>query len=197
MPDTRLHLHQVDDAFELVLGANRNLNGYGPALQAIDDGIDGVIEIRAHAVHFIDEANARDAILVGLPPHGFRLRLHTRHGIEHSHGAIQHAQAALYLGGKIDVTRRIDNVDGDVAPLAGGGGRSDGDAALLLLLHPVHDGRAFMHFADLVRAAGVVQDAFRSGGFAGIDVGHDADIPHPLNWYGTRHKTTACSHYHR
>ena len=153
----RLHRHQVDDALELVLGANGDLNRHRPALQPIDDGIDGVVEIRAHAVHLVDEANARDAVLVGLPPHGFRLRLHARDGIEHRHGAVQHAQAALYFGGEVDVARRIDDVDGDVAPLAGGGGRSDGDAALLLLLHPVHDGRAFMHFADLVRAAGVIK----------------------------------------
>ncbi len=65
-----------------------------------------------------------------------------------------------------------------VAPLAGGRSGGDGDAALLLLLHPVHRGGAFVHLADLVRAAGVIQDAFGRGGLTGIDVGHDADIAH-------------------
>ncbi len=57
-----------------------------------------------------------------------------------------------------------------------GGGR-DGDPALLLLDHPVHGGGALVHLADLVRSAGVIEHPFRGGGLAGIDVGHDADVP--------------------
>ena len=43
-----------------------------------------VIEVRAHAVHLVDETNARNAILVGLAPHRFRLRLHAGDGVEHA-----------------------------------------------------------------------------------------------------------------
>jgi hypothetical protein len=32
-------------------------------------------------------------------------------------------------------------------------------------------------FSDLVRNPGVEQDPFSRGGLAGIDVGHDADVP--------------------
>jgi hypothetical protein len=45
-----------------------------------------------------------------------------------------------------------------------------------------------MHFADLVRAARIVQNTFRSRGFAGIDVGHDADVSHPFDRYSS-HKS--------
>jgi hypothetical protein len=45
-----------------------------------------------------------------------------------------------------------------------------------------------MDFADLVRTASVIKDAFRSCSFAGINVGHDADISHPLEWSGTHKK---------
>jgi hypothetical protein len=45
-----------------------------------------------------------------------------------------------------------------------------------------------MHFADLVGPAGVVQHTFRSGGFTGIDVGHDADVSHPFDRYSS-HKS--------
>ena len=61
-------------------------------------------------------------------------------------------------------------------PEAGGGRRSDGDAALLLLLHPVHDGGAVMHLADLVGHAGIEQDALGGRGLAGVDMRADADI---------------------
>ena len=126
-------------------------------------------------------------IFVGLPPHRFGLRLHASHGIEHGHRAIEHAQRTLDFSGEIDVARGIDNVDLHVAPGARGRGRRNRDAALLFLLHPVHGGGAFMHFADLVRAARVIQDAFRGRGFTGIDMSGDADISHPLQRYGAWH----------
>ena len=40
----------------------------------------------------------------------------------------------------------------------------------------VHDGGAFMHFADLVRNTRVEQDPFRRRRLPGIDVRHDADV---------------------
>jgi len=39
--------------------------------------------------------------------------------------------------------------------------------ALLFLLHPVHDGGAFVDFADLVLIPGVEQDPFRRRRLAG------------------------------
>ena len=63
-----------------------------------------------------------------------------------------------------------------VAPVAGGGGRGDGDAALLLLDHPVHGGGALVDLADLVVLAGVVEDPLGRGGLARVDVGHDPDV---------------------
>jgi len=59
-------------------------------------------------------------------------------------------------------------------PEAGRGRGGNGDAALLFLLHPVHDGRAFVDFADFVRHTGVEQDAFGGRGLARINVRHDA-----------------------
>jgi hypothetical protein len=179
-PDARGHTDQIDDALELILTADRKLYCDRAALEPVDDGIHGAIEIGAHAVHFIDEANARNPVFIRLAPHGFRLRLNTGYRVEYRHGSVQYAQAALDFGREIHVTRGIDDVDGAILPFAGGGGGCDGDAALLFLLHPVHDGRAFMHFADLVRLAGVIENALRGCGFAGINVRHDADIAHFL-----------------
>ena len=46
-----------------------------------------------------------------------------------------------------------------------------------------------MDFTNLVRAAGVIQDALRRSGFTGIDVRHDADIAHFFERYGAGHKS--------
>jgi hypothetical protein len=70
----------------------------------------------------------------------------------------------------------INDVQAAAAPEAGSGCGGDGDAALLFLRHPVHDGFAFVRFADFVGNPGVEQDAFRGCGFAGVYVGHYAEI---------------------
>ena len=57
--------------------------------------------------------------------------------------------------------------------VAAGGDR---DPALLLLLHPVHDGSALVHLADLVGAAGVIEDALGRRRLTGVDVSHDPDV---------------------
>jgi hypothetical protein len=66
-------------------------------------------------------------------------------------------------------------------PETGRGSGRDRDAALLLLLHPVHGGRAIVHFTDLVIHTGVKQNALGGGGFAGVDVRRDTDVAVALN----------------
>ena len=61
------------------------------------DHVHGAEEVGAHAVHFVDKAKARHAVLVCLPPHGLALRLHARHAVEQRNCAVQHAQRTLHL----------------------------------------------------------------------------------------------------
>ena len=78
------------------------------------------------------------------------------------------------------MSRGVDQVDLVlfvlIVPECGGSGRGNGDTALLLLNHPVHNGSAFVRLADLVGFARVKKDTLRRGGLTGIDVSHDADI---------------------
>ena len=70
----------------------------------------------------------------------------------------------------------INNIDAVIFPKTSGGGGSNGNAALFLLLHPVHRGLAVMHFADFMFLAGIKKHALGDGCLAGVNVGHDADI---------------------
>ena len=70
----------------------------------------------------------------------------------------------------------VDDVDAVILPETGGGRRSDGDTPLLLLHHPVHRGRAVMHFTQLVRLACVEKNPFGRRGLSCINVRHDTDI---------------------
>ena len=176
-PHDRLHVDQIDDAFELIFLADGNLNRDWLGAEALADGIDGMLEIGAHLVDLVDETNSRHAVLIGLPPDFFRLRLHAMHRVKHRDRAVQHAQRALDFRREIHVAGGINNVDANVAPGAGRRGGRNRDAALLLLLHPVHGGSAFVHLSDAVRLSRIKQDALRRSGLAGIDVGHDADVP--------------------
>ena len=134
------------------------------------------IEVGADAVHLVDESDTRHAVLVGLPPHRLGLRLDAGDGVEHRHRAVEHAQRTLDLGREVDVTGRVDDVDLELAPVAGRRSRGNGDAALLLLHHPVHGGSALVDFTDLVVHTRVVQDALGGRRLTGIDVSHDADV---------------------
>ena len=188
VPVDRLHADQVDDALEVVLGADRQLHRHGVAPQAGLDLLDAAQEVGARAVHLVDERDARHAVLVHLPPDRLRLRLHAGHGAEHGTGAVEHAQAPLDFDREVDVAGRVDDVDamlGEMVvhplPEAGSGRGGDRDPALLLLLHVVHDGGAVVHLADLVRDTGVEKDALGRRRLAGVDVCRDTDVPVALD----------------
>ena len=172
---------------KLVLGADRQLDRERVGAEALADRADRHLEVGADAVHLVDEGDPRDAVLVGLAPDGLGLRLDAGDGVEDDDRAVEDAQRALDLDGEVDVARRVDDVDAVVLPVARGRGRGDRDAALLLLLHPVHDGGAVVDLADLVGAAGVEEDALGRRRLTGVDVGHDPDVAGLLEWEVARH----------
>ncbi len=175
--DDLLHREEVDDALELVLGADRHLNRHRARAEPLANLFDDVEEVGADAVHLVDEDDARNLILVRLAPNRLGLRLHRGNRIEERDQAVEHAQRALDLDREVHVARRVDDVDARVAPGRRGRGRGDRDAALLLLNHPVHRRGAVVHLAHLVHASGEEQDAFGTGRLAGVDVRRNADIP--------------------
>ena len=174
--DDRVHLDEVDDASVRVLLADRDLDHDGVGAQAVAHRLHGGEEVRAGAVHLVDERDARDAVAVGLAPDGLGLRLHAGDRVEDGDRAVEDAERPLHLDGKVHVPGRIDNVDPMVAPLRRRRRRRDRDAALLLLRHPVHRRGALVHLAQLVGAAGVVEDPLRRRRLAGVDVRHDPDV---------------------
>ena len=174
----RLHRHQVDDALELLLAADRNLHQHGVAAELLLELPHDRLRVRAGAVHLVDERQPRHVVPLHLAIDRDRLRLHAAHRAQHENRAVEHAQAALHLDREVDVARRIDEVDRVVLPLERGGGAGDRDAALLLELHVVHGGAvaAAADVLDLVDAAGVVQNPLAQGRLARVDVGRDADV---------------------
>jgi hypothetical protein len=183
----RLTGHQIDHPLEAVFAADGQLEQQGPAAQAAGHHLQAADMVGAGAVHLVDEGHARNLVAVGLTPDRLRLGLHPAHRAENGDDAVQHAQGALDLDGEVNVTGGIDDVQAGVVPEAGGGGGGYGYAALLFLLHPVHDGRAVMHLSQPVRDTGVEENAFGCCGLAGVNMGHEADIAMPNKRYCARH----------
>ena len=83
-------------------------------------------------------------------------------------------------GGVNDVNAMFVLVEGvcqNRGPESGDGGGNNGDAPFTLLVHPVHDGAAFVDIADLVGLTGVEKNPFGGGGLAGVDMGNDTNVP--------------------
>ena len=186
-PDQRLHADEVDEALERVLDADRDLDRHGLDAQALGDHVDVAPEVGAGPVELVDEADARDLVAVRLPPDRLGLGLDAGHAVEDHDRAIEHPQAPLDLDREVHVPGRIDNVDAMIVPRAGRRRGSDRDAALLLLGHPVHGGRALMDLADLVDLLRVEEDPLGDGRLARVDMRDDSDVPRSCERNGACH----------
>src|SRR5690606_5476949 len=189
VPDDALHLDQVDHTLESVFCANGDNHGHGVRFQAGLELVIDLEEVRAGTIHLVDEGQTGNPVLVGLTPHSFGLGLHAADSAVHHAGAVEHAHGAFHLDGEVHVSRGVDDVDAVLGAVARHATperscccRGNGDAALLLLLHPVHGGRAFMGFANLVVDAGVEQNALGGSGLPCIDVRGNANIAIALDW---------------
>ena len=187
--DIGLHFDQVDYAAEVRLLAYRELDRDRVGFQTVVDHVDHVVEVRTHDVHLVDIDDARYVIVVGLAPDRFGLGLNAALGTEHGDAAVEHAETALHLNGEVDVSRGVDDVETAAAPVAGRRGARDRDAALLLLLHPVHRSGALVRLAYLVVDARIEQNALRGRGLARVNVGHYADISGILKRIISGHRT--------
>src|SRR3954452_4234858 len=175
-PGQGAHLDEVHDADEVGLGTDRQLQHQRVGPETLDHHVDAAEEVGPGAVELVDEAHPRDAVLLGLPPHLLGLRLDAGDTVVDGDRTVEHPQRPLDLDGEVDVPGGVDDVDVVVVPGALRRGRRDGDAALLLLLHPVHRGRAVVDLTDLVVDTGVEEDALGRRGLAGVDVRHDPDV---------------------
>ena len=188
-PDPFFHGDQIDHAFQLGFGTDRNLDRRRCRTGTVFDHLHAVEEVSADFVHFVDENDAWNLVAVRLAPNGFGLGLNTGVGVKNSNRAVKNGQRTFNFDGEVNVAGGVD----DVHPVLGVGcrvgcwlflalpesGRRSGsncNTAFLLLLHPVHRGGTVVHFADVVGLTSVKQDPFGAGCFACVDVGHDAEI---------------------
>ena len=74
------------------------------------------------------------------------------------------------------MARSINDVDAAIHPVACRCRRRNRNAALLFLLHPVHNGGSLVHLAHLVSATRIIEYSLGDGGLTGINVGNECNI---------------------
>ena len=87
-----LHLKEINDALELVLGANRIFDHDGVFLKLIADLVNSVQIVRTDNIHLVDECNSGNIESVCLMPYVLRLRLDAFLRTEDTDCAVKNAE---------------------------------------------------------------------------------------------------------
>jgi len=108
-----------------------------------------------------------------------RLGLDALGRVEHHDDRVHRGQHAVGVLAEVAVTRRVEQVEHMIAIRELQHGRRDGDASLLLHLHPVRGGRALTgagaHRPGFLHRAGVQQEFLGEAGLAGVGVADDGE----------------------
>jgi len=180
MPVDSFHLDKVYQTFERFFSTDRHNDRTRISAQNVLHLANNFEEVGTRTVHFINVCDTRHVIFISLTPNGFGLRFNATYCTVSSNGAVKNTQRTLYLSGKVNVSRGINQVDfisiTGIFPTSGSSGGSDSDTTFLLLLHPVHCSGTIVYLTDFVGQTRIKQNTFRGCCLSGIDVGHDTDI---------------------
>ena len=64
-----LHRDEVDNALQLILSTDGELDDEGVGAEHLDDHVLAAQEVSTHTVHLVDKDETRDTVLVGLAPY--------------------------------------------------------------------------------------------------------------------------------
>ena len=173
----RIVFHQVHNAYKVRFRTDRQLNRNRVCAQAILHHLHYIVKVCAQDIHLVHIRHARYAVGFRLAPYRFTLGFHAAFCAEHRHRAVQHAQRTFHFYRKVNVPGSVYDIDPFSLPKTGRCRGLNRNPAFLLLNHKVHGGCAFMHFANLMCFTCIEENAFRSGGLAGVNVRHNPDVP--------------------
>ena len=168
--------YEVDDAFEIVLDADRQGHDQRRGREDVLDLLDDHKKVRADAVELVNKYDARNFGVIRITPVGLRLRLDAARATKYADATIEHLERTIHLDREVDVPRGINDVQSMIVPVAAGRGRLNRNAAFLFLLHEIRRCSAIVNLTDLVDLACEFKDALRGRGLARVNVGKNADI---------------------
>ncbi len=141
----RLHAHQIHDALEVLLRADRQMNRNRRAPEERLHAFESAFETRALAVQLIDKDGPRQFEFFGERPDLLRLYFDAGHAIHDDQRRVGRHHRRLRVVEENIETRRIQQVDLLLLPLGGRDAGGNRDLALDLLIVEIRDGVAFIH----------------------------------------------------
>lgn len=172
---------QVPDAAEVSGDTHGPGQGHGLQPGSLRDLVHEGQCVQARAVPFVDDSDDGEvALFADLEQlHGLRLKALGR--VHEHHGAVDGGEHAVGVLGEVGVAGGVQQVDHGVPVGELQGGRADGDAAVLLHLHPVRDRLLAVGLAAGSAGGadhlGVQGEGLGERGLAGVRVGDDSERP--------------------
>ncbi len=146
----RLHVDEVDDPGDLVLGADRDLRRDDVRAEGVLQRLQRAKEVRALAVEHVHEDHAGEVELLRARPQAARRDLDAHHAVDDEDRRLADAHRAERVGDEARLAGRVDEVDLAVVPLKRAERERDRHVARLLVGLGVRHGRAVEHRAEPV-----------------------------------------------
>lgn len=185
----RVNLDVTEGLVEV--GGNDHVDGLNDTGEVLVQVLLGDLELEKSTVDLVDDDDWLDALTKSLAKYGLGLHAHTLDGVDDDECTISDTQGSSHLGGKVNVTWGVDQVDQEVVLLGldwdilqvlrvlqlgveGDGGGLDCDTALLL----VGTGVGETSLTSLGRGddTGTLDERVGEGGLSVIDVGNDRHV---------------------
>ncbi len=173
-------MEQVDDALQLVLGADRKLDRHATGGELLLERGQRAEEVGALAVEHVHEHDPREPGLLGATPDTRGVHLDAHHARDDDERALDDAQARDRVRLEARVAGRVDQVDLPPLPLEVRERGRERHLPPLLVLVPVGDGATGLDGAEAVDLAGLEEHRLDERGLAGpamADHGDVADLP--------------------
>ena len=150
LEDERLLRDEIDDALEVLLLANRQLDRDHRAIARFAERLKRSIEARALAIEAVQHDQARQPELLRSVPHFFGLHHDAGNGVDDDQRRVCDLQRRARVGEEVAHPGRVDEIDLLLVPL--GVGEAGGERVLAgyFLFVEVGDRRAFIDLAEAI-----------------------------------------------
>ena len=172
-----LHVDEVHDAADLVLGADRDLRGHHVGAEGGLQRLEGAEEVGALAVEHVDEEHPRQVELLGALPQADRVDLGAHDRVDHEDGRFADPQGAERVGDEAGLARGVDEVDLALVPVERAQRRADRHLARLLVGVGIGGRVAIQDRAQPVDGAGLEQQRLVDRGLPAAAMADKGDVP--------------------
>ena len=170
---------QVQDTLERAAHADRPAHRRDIQREHVGDLVEQFERRAALAIDLVDEGDDRHRAQPAHLEQFARLRLDAARRVDHHHRRIDSGEGAIGILAEILVPRRVEQVEGHAVLLERHHRGGDGDAALLLDLHPVGTRTAVrparLHLAGEMDRAADIEQFFGQRGLAGVRMRDDRE----------------------